>query len=147
MNVTDAAYATVHDYPGGSESLAPRLGMSPAVLRGKVNPNNDRNVLSLAEADALMGVSGDFRILHAMAAGHGFGLTPLDGADAGNLVVALLRAASAKGDLATVITEALADHVLTPNEDARIQRACAALQAAVIEIARCSAQSAKAPQA
>lgn len=53
MNVTDAAYDTVHQYPGGSEALAPRLGMSAAVLRGKVNPNTDRNLLSLQEADAL----------------------------------------------------------------------------------------------
>ena len=27
MNITDAAYATVHDYPGGSVSLSPRLGI------------------------------------------------------------------------------------------------------------------------
>ncbi|MFH7611555.1 hypothetical protein RA272_29150, partial [Pseudomonas syringae pv. tagetis] len=68
MNVTDAAYDTVHQYPGGSEALAPRLGMSAAVLRGKVNPNTDRNLLSLQEADALMARTGDFRILHALCA-------------------------------------------------------------------------------
>lgn len=46
--------------------------MSAATLRGKVNPNNDRNLLSLQEANELMGKSGDYWILHAMAAGHGF---------------------------------------------------------------------------
>ncbi|WP_341772648.1 phage regulatory CII family protein, partial [Burkholderia pseudomallei] len=48
MNIIDAAYAVVHDYPGGSESLAPRLGMSAAVLRNKVNPNNATHHLGLA---------------------------------------------------------------------------------------------------
>lgn len=60
MNVTDAAYDTVHQHPGGSEALAPRLGISAAVLRGKVNPNSDRNLLSLQEADALMARTGTF---------------------------------------------------------------------------------------
>lgn len=32
MNLADAAYNTVHDYPGGASSLAPRLGMSSHML-------------------------------------------------------------------------------------------------------------------
>ena len=48
MNVVDAAYLAVHTYPGGSESLGPRIGMSPAVLRNKVNPNCSTHHLSLA---------------------------------------------------------------------------------------------------
>ena len=36
MNTIDASWHTVHEYPGGSEALAPRLGMSAAVLRTKV---------------------------------------------------------------------------------------------------------------
>jgi len=67
MNVTDVAYDTVHQHPGGSVALAPRMGMSDATLRGKVNPNTDRNLLSLQEADALMGKTGDFRILQGRA--------------------------------------------------------------------------------
>ncbi|PNE77837.1 hypothetical protein A8H37_06130 [Burkholderia thailandensis] len=39
MNILDTAHAVAHNYPGGCESLAPRLGVSPAVLRSKVNPN------------------------------------------------------------------------------------------------------------
>ncbi len=136
MNVQDAAYATVHCYPGGSESLAPRIGMSPAVLRGKVNPNNDRNILSLVEADTIIGVSGDHRILHALAAEHGYTLQPIDAAGEGGtgLVDAVLAASAAKGDLAQVIQRALADKVVTRNEKAEIDRACAALQACVVEI-------------
>ena len=37
MNITDAAYNTVHDYPGGASALAARMGIkSPAVLNSKV---------------------------------------------------------------------------------------------------------------
>lgn len=67
MNITDAAYATAHDYPGGTQSLGPRLGISPAVLRGKVNPNDPSHKLTLVEAMRMMHITGDHRILHAMA--------------------------------------------------------------------------------
>lgn len=136
MNVQDAAYGTVHDYPGGSPSLAPRLGMSAAVLRGKVNPHNDRNVLTLAEADQMMGVTGDHRILHALAAEHGYTLTPMEGEGAGDVAVAMLGAAAAKGDLANVITRALQDGLISGNELAEIGRACAHLQASIVSVAR-----------
>lgn len=68
MNIIDAAHKTVHAYPGGSESLAPRIAMSAAVLRNKVNPNNSTHHLTLVEASEVMGVTGDYRILHALAA-------------------------------------------------------------------------------
>jgi len=134
VNVQDAAYATVHDYPGGSESLAPRLGMSAAVLRGKVNPNNDRNVLSLAEADTIMGVSGDHRMLHALAAEHGYTLQPIEGDGPGCLMDAVLATSAAKGDLSAVIARALSDGVISPNELADIGKACAAVHAGLVAI-------------
>lgn len=74
MNVIDAAYRTVHDYPGGSETLGQRMGISPAVLRSKVNPNTTTHRLALDEADQMMGMTSNYAILQAMAASHGFGL-------------------------------------------------------------------------
>lgn len=71
MNITDAAYNTVHDYPGGASALAARMGIkSPAVLNSKVNPNTETHHLTLAEASKLMALTGDFRILHALSAEH-----------------------------------------------------------------------------
>ena len=70
MNTTDAAYATVHDYPGGSESLGPRVGISPAVLRNKVNPNNDTHHLTYSEAIRISGITGDTRMIEAWASLH-----------------------------------------------------------------------------
>ena len=70
MNVTDAAHKTAHAYPGGCDALGDRMEMRPGVLRNKVNPNNDKHHLTLAEADEMMGLTGDHRILQALAAEH-----------------------------------------------------------------------------
>lgn len=72
MNISDAAYHTVHDYPGGSNTLAPRLGIkSPAVLNSKVNPNTETHHLTLIEASKLMELTNDYRILQSLNAHHG----------------------------------------------------------------------------
>ncbi len=122
MNVTDAAYDTVHQHPGGSVALAPRMGMSDATLRGKVNPNTDRNLLSLQEADALMGKTGDFRILHALAATHGFVAIKVDAPEGGCLTSSMLQAGKAKGMLSALLLEVLADGHVTPNEASEVTR-------------------------
>jgi len=72
VNTVDAAYHTVHDYHGGSESLGPRVGISPAVLRNKVNPNNETHHLTFAEAQRIAVMTGDFRMLKAWANEAGF---------------------------------------------------------------------------
>ncbi|MCJ8005715.1 phage regulatory CII family protein [Staphylococcus aureus] len=136
MNVTDAAYDTVHQYPGGSEALAPRMGMSAATLRGKVNPNTDRNLLSLQEADTLMARTGDYRILHALCAEHGFIAQRVDAPESGTLITALLAAAAAKGDLAELVSEAMADNRITPNEADAIARACQQVMAALVQVSQ-----------
>ena len=136
MNVTDAAYDTVHQYPGGSVALAPRMGMSDATLRGKVNPNTDRNRLALEEADELMAKTGDYRILHALAASHGFVLQRTEAPDAGTLICSLLAASAAKGDLAELVSKAIRDKVITPNEADAIGRGCATVIAAIVQVAQ-----------
>jgi hypothetical protein len=117
VNLIDAAHKTVHDYPGGSQSLGPRIDMSPAILRNKVNPNNETHHLTLAEADEIMSVTGDHRILHALAAQHGYVLQKADEVTAGaSLLQVLLSANAAEGNFDSVLQEALADGKITPNE-------------------------------
>lgn len=136
MNITDAAHKTVKDYPGGSEALAPRIAMSAAVLRNKVNPNNTTHHLTLAEASEIMGVTGDHRMLHALAAEQGYTLQATDAPSVGSIMCAMLAASAAKGDLESILAQALADNRITPNEAADIARACAAVQAAMTEVSR-----------
>lgn len=76
MNTADAAYNTVHDYPGGSVSLGPRVGISDAVLRNKVNTRTPREEkrhhLTFEEAQRIAHMTGDFRMLQAWAHAEGF---------------------------------------------------------------------------
>lgn len=150
MNVIDAAYATVHDYPGGSEALAPRLGMPAAVLRNKVNPNNPRNHLHLDEADKLIGISGDLRIVQALAASHDHALVGLDlgAGDDATVVSMVLRSATASGDLAQSIEQAMADGVITEREMIAIDAAGLANQRVIMRlVARLQAMAAQRPGA
>lgn len=131
MNVADAAHMCVHSYPGGSESLAPRLGMSAAVLRNKVNTNNSTHHLTLAEADRMIGITGDMHILHALAAAHCQVVVPMADAE-GACDMAVLEAISSlwsrNGDLGSAVHEALADGRLTQGELSKIRSAAYAVQ-------------------
>jgi hypothetical protein len=152
VNVHDAAYHTVHEYPGGSAALASRLvrvdadgnrrAMSEAVLNSKVNANTRTHHLTLAEADQIMALTGDHRILQALASSHGYTLQPVNAPSAGSVMTAMLATAIAKGDLAEVLAAAMADNRITPNEATDISRACAAVQAAVIDVSRRAATEA-----
>lgn len=77
MNTRDAAYLTGHHYPGGVPALAVRMGMDARELSRKLNPNTGS--LGLDEAIVLMTMSGDHRILHAMAEELGYVLAPQQG--------------------------------------------------------------------
>lgn len=116
MNIIDAAHKTVHDYPGGSESLGPRIGMSPAVLRNKVNPNNTTHHLTLQEASEIVGVTGDHRILHALAAEHDYILARTDAGEGGNVLSLMLSASARKGEFAQLLHDSLKDGHITERE-------------------------------
>lgn len=136
MNVIDAAYRTVHSHPGGSASLAPRMGMSQAVLNSKVNPKTTTHHLSLAEADMVMEFTGDYQILQELAANHGFILATYDAGtdEACSLAVDLLRVSALDGEFARVVHDALADNIITANEMNAIGAAGNAHQAAMISL-------------
>lgn len=134
MHVLDAAAQTVQAYPGGSESLAPRIGISAGILRNKVNVNNTGNHLTLAEANEIMAVTGDHRILQALAQEHGYVLahTDLGAGDNRMLMHHLLDLGMAEGELSRTIHDALADNTITCNEMNAIAAAGHANQAALI---------------
>lgn len=124
MNITDAAYATVHDYPGGSESLAPRMGSSAAVLRNKVNPNNETHHLSLAEAVKAVDITNDDRILEAWAESRGYALVKMpqifECCDSA-IVEMMGKAWETHGDVGREITKTLEDGRVEFNEVARVE--------------------------
>lgn len=143
MNTNDAANRTVKAYPGGAEALATRLitindrgeekPMSGAVLRNKINPNNGKNHLTLAEANEIMDLTGDHRILMAMAAEHGYGLHRLDvPEESGCLTSTILAASASKGQFAEMLHEFLKDGLITDNEFSQLQNGAAGIHTALI---------------
>lgn len=124
MNALDAFHSTVHSYPGGCEALAARMGIVPAVLRNKANPNFEHNKPTLADADMVMALSGNFAVLHALAQNHGFvcvkvevELAPSDMA----IIEMLAKLVSSTGDVGTELYAALADGVVEEREVQRVE--------------------------
>lgn len=132
MNTKDAAYHTVHDYAGGSESLGPRVGISAAVLRNKVNPNNETHHLTLAEAQRIVDITDDERILRAWAHARGLLLIKApEGSDCDMSVLeAVVETGVAHGQWMQAIHSALADGKVDTNEVQAIKAAKRALQTA-----------------
>lgn len=136
MTPKDAFFATVHDYPGGCESLAPRMvsrdengnlrAMSAAVLRNKANTNCHTNHPTLDDADRVMGITGDYRILHALAANHAHVCLPVDH-DTAPSDLAVLELVThvwrSHGNVGAAVDAALADGRITAAEVAGIREA------------------------
>ncbi|MBU9403541.1 phage regulatory CII family protein [Burkholderia multivorans] len=124
MNITDAAYAVVHDYPGGSESLAPRLGLSGAMLRNKVNPNNDTHKLSLAEAARIADVTNDDRILEAWARERGYALVEIpspENCSDGEIIELMAKTWETNGDIGKEIIRTFEDGRVEKHEVLRVK--------------------------
>ncbi|OZI36306.1 hypothetical protein CEG14_14945 [Bordetella genomosp. 1] len=138
MNIITAADLTVHEYKGGSESLGPLVGISAAVLRNKVNPNNTTHHLSLSEADRLMRMTDDHRILAALAHSHGFLLVKAPTTCRGETDMSVLEQVVgfmvASGAYGQEIHKALSDGGVDSAELARIREAGAGVMTAVGQI-------------
>lgn len=124
MDVLDAAYRTVHGYPGGAVSLAPRMGKRPATLSHEVRtPVGSTAKLGLLDAITIMEFSGDLAIMHAMASRMGGMFIPLKAsADAdGDVSNRVGRVAQEFAELMAEVLGNAADGVITANELRRIQ--------------------------
>lgn len=122
MNVQDAAYITGHDYPGGSVALAPRMGMSSSILSNKLNPNISTHHLTLAEAMRLMALTGDHRMLVAMASELGYMVKPIEAAADEGPMHAVTHTIAEFGQLVTAVTDAIDDGKVTLLEQRRIDK-------------------------
>ena len=112
MNTKDAFHQTVHSYPGGVEALASRMGMSAAVLRNKANPNHNHNVPTLADAELVQQLSGDCRVLEAMAANLGRVVVVLEEGTAPSdmaILEIMTKCWGTNGDFGAAVHQALAD--------------------------------------
>ncbi|MBF3887244.1 phage regulatory CII family protein [Burkholderia pseudomallei] len=124
MNILDTAHAVAHNYPGGCESLAPRLGVSAAVLRSKVNPNTGTHKLTLHEAVRIGEVTDNDAILEAWASERGYALVKLPSAveccDAA-IVELMGKAWSTHGLVGREIVKTLEDGRVEHSEVVRVE--------------------------
>jgi hypothetical protein len=137
MNVLDAFHATVHEAPGGCEATAVRMGMNPGVLRNKANPTCSTNKPTLEETDRLMGLTGDHRILHAMARNHGYVCVRMDeGENASDVAVLELvaKVMRTEGAVGQEIYDALTDGRITQVELKRIGQTIKDAEAALEQL-------------
>lgn len=126
MNVLDAFYHTVHDFPGGSESLAPRLGTTPSILNNKADQAKQHNKPLLVDADSVMGITQDYRILRSMANKHGFLLVKAPDPEQHDCDMSVLEQVTGlmmeQGNFAKEIYDALADGGVSQEEMSKIER-------------------------
>ncbi|MCC7006011.1 MAG: phage regulatory CII family protein [Ottowia sp.] len=67
FSVEDAAYHVAHDSKGGVGALAVRMGKSASTLQNKLNPSQEYHKVTLKEAAMITSLTGDHRIVDAMA--------------------------------------------------------------------------------
>jgi hypothetical protein len=123
VNIRDAIYHAVQRYPGGAESLAPRMGMSGSDLRNRTNPNCERAGLRAdSHLPQLIELTGGDCIVQALAAQRGYGLHRLDCTQPGpcSPLAQLAHTAAHCGDVARELAMAMADGAVSPNEYARV---------------------------
>jgi hypothetical protein len=138
MNVLDAAYNTVHDYPGGTDALALRVGISSGqMLRNKVNENQTLNHLTLHEAAKIVGITQDKRIPEAMAAQVGCVLVKtadFDGISDMALLESYTKLLAELGDFSKDFHAMLADGRITPKEITTLEKQMRDVQSAGAEL-------------
>lgn len=121
--VLDAAHQLVQAYPGGAESLAPRVGRNATTLRHEVNRTGQAK-LGLADSVSMSVMSGDLRILNAFAAECGCLVLQLPSSLNGDStsLERVSQLAKEFSDLVATVTAAKADGTVTANELALIER-------------------------
>lgn len=120
----DAIRSAVAGFDGGAEALSLHVGVGAQVLRNKLNPNNDRHHLSLAEAVRVVHATSELGVVHAFAEEFGGIFIPLsqNGDARTSAVLADISAMSAGfGDLIREVASDISDGILTRNEMRRIQ--------------------------
>lgn len=130
--ILDAAYHVVHDYPGGSVSLAPRLNKASTTLSHEVTATGTAK-LGLLDAVKITAFSGDLRILQAWAVEAGQMLLPLPatGDQSDECLARVSSTAKEFADLLAAAAEGLSDGAVSDNELDRLEREAGELFSAV----------------
>lgn len=131
MHILDAAYHVIHDYPGGADSLAPRVGKTGTTLNHEAKRTGQAK-LGLETAVKLSALTGDLRILEAFALACDCMVVPLPGAHlpADRQVMAgLASMLTEQAHVVVAVSKALDDNRISDNERAAIYKEVSELMA------------------
>ena len=131
LDVMDAVYHTAHSYPGGVPALAQRMAVSENTLAHKVSINNTTHHLTLREAVTMQEMTGDARILQAMAGALGYVCVSLRSIQCGTTLEQVMHMAKEFGEVLASVNDAVADGRVTPNEMQDCERQAAELTASL----------------
>lgn len=138
MDVLHAFFHTVHD--AGTVALAEDLGMSADVLRNKADPKKSSNIAGLGDADKIMAITHDYRILKALAHAHGFLLVKAPDDCRGESDMSVLEQMAGLmvscGVFGQTVYDSLSDGKITPEEIKRVERAGQGVMTSVAEVGK-----------
>jgi len=133
----DALYKTVKEFPGSVEVLALRMGVNAQILRNKVNPNITTNHPTLHDVEMIMDITGDYRVLDALADSTGHVLTKVD-IQATPSDMAVLEMIThvwvENGNVGNAVNDTLADGRVERHEVVKVRQAVYRTQQALIDM-------------
>lgn len=138
-DVFEAFYRVVHDYPAGVPKLAAKMSMPAGVLYNKANANsneNNHNKPTLADAVLVSVITGDHRVLHALAHTLGevcFPVPNLSHVSDAALLELITQIGVEGGDFYRAVNEGLADSRFTRAEFKRVEREALEYIGAIVE--------------
>lgn len=131
MHILDAAYHVIHDYPGGADSLAPRVGRTGTTLNHEAKRTGQAK-LGLDTAVKVSALTGDLRILEAFALACDCMVVPLPGAQQSTdrpVMTGLAGMLTEQAHVVSAVSRALDDNRISDNERGEIYKEVSELMA------------------
>jgi hypothetical protein len=124
MNLKDALYHAVHEYPGGVAALAARMGLAASSLYSMANPNDSSHDWPRERLEQVMVFTGDQRIVQAICALAGGVFVPVGAAQGPLADVSgqMVTLAAEFGDVARAVHDSVRDNRLTSRERDRVAK-------------------------
>lgn len=113
-----AIQETARNYLGGAKALGKAIGANPRTFTNKCNPK-EQHVLTVEETLALMRVSGDFRLLDAIAEEAGYICVRIEANESlsdTHVLISWTGWYAQLGELSSVVAKALLDGQITLEE-------------------------------
>lgn len=117
MDINDALYHAVHDYKGGVNALAARMGVAASTLYSMANPNDPSHPWPMQRALQVMSFTADQRVIQALCEQAGGVFVPVSpAAPMADLAQRMVSLSAEFGDVARAVGDAVTDGKLTPRE-------------------------------